>query len=115
MPRREHEEVTDHWLSRNRAATLELAAEINSCSPVHMKVLFCSNGPTCFNAGVLAEAAVPKLDTNNIVVVSAYRGLDVLHDLSNSIGLPLEETGCPPVWGFLGSGLQAISSSFNYC
>lgn len=98
---REDEESTNDWLTRNRVATLELAAQINENAPTHLKVIFCSNGPTCFNAGVLAVAST-KLDTENIVVVSGHEGLNILNEILKLVDVPFEEIGCPPVWGFLG-------------
>ncbi|XP_046738325.1 putative malate dehydrogenase 1B [Diprion similis] len=94
-------EPVDHWLNRNRSSMLDLARHINDFAPDYMKVVFCSAGPNCLNAGVLASTVV-NLDVNNIVVVSSHLGLEILCETANLVDVALEEMGCPPVWGFIG-------------
>ncbi|XP_023289804.1 putative malate dehydrogenase 1B [Orussus abietinus] len=92
---------TEKWLRRNYESTHELAEQINRYAPSHMKVIFCSTGPTCFCAGVLTKFAT-KLRKENIVAVSAHYALEVVYNFLKSMNIPLNEVGCPPVWGFLG-------------
>lgn len=66
-----------------------------------MKCIFCSMGPTCFNANALVKET--KLDKNNVVVVSAHYGLEIVYDFTKSLNIPIKEISCPPVWGFLGN------------
>ncbi|XP_012264375.2 putative malate dehydrogenase 1B [Athalia rosae] len=108
IPRME-EETTENWLKRNRSIMLELAADINKFAPAEMKVIFCSTGPSCFNAGILATAA-PKLDAHNIVAVALSEGIENLRETLDSVGFPLTEIGHPPVWGF-----SAINHFVDFC
>nr|XP_046479738.1 putative malate dehydrogenase 1B [Neodiprion pinetum] len=94
-------EAIDYWLNRNGSSMLDLARQINDFAPDCMKVVFCSAGPNCLNAGLLAST-VTNLDANNIVVVSSHLGFEILCETANLVDVALEEMGCPPVWGFIG-------------
>lgn len=75
-----------------------LSQQINEFAPCYIKVVFCSMGPMCLCATILRNL-VTKLPETNIVVVGAHYGLEVMHDITESLGT---DFGCPPVWGFLG-------------
>ena len=99
---REELESSDDWLLRNYKATFKLARKIKRSALSHMKVIFCSTGPTCFCASIIAKIAT-NLNKQNIVAVSAHYGLEMVHDFVKSLDVKIKNVGCPPVWGFLGS------------
>lgn len=78
-----------------------LSQQINEYAPCHIKIIFCSTGPTCLCATILRNL-VAKLPETSIVVVSAHYGLEVMRDITESLGTNQRDLGCPPVWGFLG-------------
>ncbi|XP_051156781.1 putative malate dehydrogenase 1B [Leptopilina boulardi] len=94
-------ETIDSWLMRNYESTLKLAKNIKEHSPPHMKVIFCTMGPACFCASIIAKVAT-NLNKSNIVVVSTHYGLEMLYDFVKSLDVEIKNVGCPPVWGYLG-------------
>ncbi|XP_043249721.1 putative malate dehydrogenase 1B [Colletes gigas] len=98
---REEFERTDSWLQRNYTCIKELSMQINQYAPLHMKVIFCSMGPTCFYVNIMHEL-VKKLPKTNIVAVSSHYGLELVYPFVSSLGFTLRNFGCPPVWGYLG-------------
>lgn len=98
---REEYEGTDNWLQRNYKIIANLCTHINEHAPSHMKVIFCSMNLPCFYANIMMEL-VTKLSSTNIVVASAHYGLELIYTFVNSLGLNLQNFGCPPIWGFLG-------------
>lgn len=98
---REEFEGIDNWLQRNYKSIEELSIQINQCAPLHMKVIFCSMGPTCFYVNIL-QTLVTQLPKTSIVAVSSHYGLELLYVFASSLGCTLRNFGCPPVWGYLG-------------
>ncbi|XP_076642877.1 putative malate dehydrogenase 1B [Halictus rubicundus] len=98
---KEEFEGTESWLHRNYKSAKELSMQINNHAPSHMKILFCSLGPTCFFVNVM-HRFVTNLPKTSIVAVGSHYGLEVIYVLARSTGFPLKNFGCPPVWGYLG-------------
>ncbi|XP_058792244.1 putative malate dehydrogenase 1B [Phymastichus coffea] len=98
---REDQDSINDWLKENYKCTKNVAEQINVHAPADMKVIFCSTGPACFCANVMMKEAT-KLNKNNIVVVSAHWGLEMIYEFTKSINVSIKEFGCPPIWGFLG-------------
>ncbi|KAL6265125.1 hypothetical protein P5V15_005216 [Pogonomyrmex californicus] len=98
---RERYEEHDIWYQRNYERMRMLSQQINERAPFHMKIIFCSVGPTCLCATILRDLVANKLLRMSIVAVSAHYGLKVMHDFTESLGMNQRNFGCPPVWGFL--------------
>ncbi|XP_011697647.1 PREDICTED: putative malate dehydrogenase 1B isoform X2 [Wasmannia auropunctata] len=97
---REEYEEHEIWYQRIYERMKTLSQQINEYAPCHIKIIFCSTGPTCLCATILRSLV--KLPETNIVVVSAHYGLEVMCDITVSLGMDQWNFGCPPVWGFLG-------------
>lgn len=100
-PCREELESTSAWLLRSHETIKELSKQIVLHASPHMKVIFCSMDPTCLYANALIKET--KLNPNNVVVVSAHYGLELLYNFTKSLNVSIKEISCPPVWGFLGN------------
>ncbi|XP_014221790.1 putative malate dehydrogenase 1B [Trichogramma pretiosum] len=98
---REDTETTQNWLQRNYDTFNDVAKNINIYAPSYMKVIFCSTGPACFAANLLAKKAT-KLSKNNIVAIAAHYGLEMMYQFMKSVDMNIEGISSPPVWGFLG-------------
>ncbi|XP_032455623.1 putative malate dehydrogenase 1B isoform X1 [Nasonia vitripennis] len=98
---RDEQESTESWLSRNSDAYKELSEQINVYANSNLKIIFCSTGPNCFCANVIVKEA-PKINKNNVIVISAHYGLEMIYDFIKSMDVNLKGISCPPVWGFLG-------------
>ncbi|XP_077268482.1 LOW QUALITY PROTEIN: putative malate dehydrogenase 1B [Temnothorax americanus] len=99
---REECEEHDTWYQRNYDRMKTLSRQINEYASCHIKIVFCSMGATCLCATILRNL-VAKLPETSIVVVSAQYGLEVIGDITESLGTDRRDFGCPPVWGFLGA------------
>ncbi|XP_016840773.1 putative malate dehydrogenase 1B isoform X3 [Nasonia vitripennis] len=97
---RDEQESTESWLSRNSDAYKELSEQINVYANSNLKIIFCSTGPNCFCANVIVKEA-PKINKNNVIVISAHYGLEMIYDFIKSMDVNLKGISCPPVWGFL--------------
>ncbi|XP_011872807.1 PREDICTED: malate dehydrogenase, cytoplasmic-like [Vollenhovia emeryi] len=97
------EECKDHdtWYRENYDRMKTLSQQINEYAPCQIKIVFCSAGPTCLCATILRNLAAKSPETS-VVVVSAHYGLEVVHDMTESLDTDRRDFGCPPVWGFLG-------------
>ncbi|XP_071628494.1 putative malate dehydrogenase 1B [Temnothorax longispinosus] len=98
---REECEEHDTWYQRNYDRMKTLSKQINEYASCHIKIVFCSTGAMCLCATILRNL-VAKLPETSIVVVSAQYGLEVIGDITESLGTDRRDFGCPPVWGFLG-------------
>lgn len=102
---REECEEHDTWYQKSYNRMKTLSQQINEYAPCHIKIIFCSMGPTCLCATILRNL-VAKLSEISIVVVSAHYGLEVIYDITKSLSMDQQDFGCPPVWGFLGAVLH---------
>ncbi|XP_071571619.1 LOW QUALITY PROTEIN: putative malate dehydrogenase 1B [Temnothorax nylanderi] len=113
---REECEEHDNWYQRNYDRMKTLSQQINEYASCHIKIVFCFTGAACLCATILRNL-VAKLPETSIVVVSAQYGLEVIGDITESLGTDRRDFGCPPVWGFLGavSDYLCVSQFVDVC
>lgn len=106
-------ESTIDWLTRNYERIKDLGKNVDSFAPSSIKIIFCSDGPICFCANVMAKFVKKLYDKNQIVAIGSYHGTEMTEAFSQLLEIDLNKIGCSPVWGFLGKFFLTIKKKFT--
>ncbi|XP_050421144.1 putative malate dehydrogenase 1B [Adelges cooleyi] len=99
--KREDNEEYRHWTKRNYDEMMFLSCILNLHCPKSCKILLMGMDLLCFNLNVLAENS-ETVHIYNFVGVTSHYGMEQLPTISRTLGKPVADLHCPPVWGFIG-------------